>query len=123
MAAAVLIHLAMSVAHGAAHSGAGVPLSPASNLFVLIVILAGPLVGLAVSWRAERFGSLIVALAIGGALVFGLVNHFVLESPDHVSHVDARWRTLFATTATFLALTEMLGLSLAVRLGRERRWA
>ena len=118
MAAAVLVHLAISLAHGAAHNGAQVLLSPAANLFVFVVILAGPLAGLALSWRYERLGSLIVALAMAGSLIFGFVNHFVLESPDHVRHVAAQWRMLFGTTAVLLALTEALGLGFAVRVIR-----
>jgi hypothetical protein len=116
MTAAVLAHLVVSLAHGAAHDGAQVPLSRAATLFVYVVILAGPLVGLALSWRARRFGSVVVAAAMAGSLVFGVVNHFVLESPDHVSQVEAQWRTLFGTTAALLTITEMLGLGVAVRL-------
>ena len=40
---------------------------------------------------------------MAGSLVFGLVNHFVFVSPDHVAHVDPQWRPLFATTAVLLA--------------------
>jgi hypothetical protein len=120
MAAAVLVHLAISMAHGGAHNGAHILLSPAANRFVFIVILAGPLVGLALSWRAERPGSLIVALTMAGAFLFGVVNHFVLESPDHVLRVAAPWRMLFGTTAALLAITEVLGLGFAVRLIRQR---
>jgi hypothetical protein len=123
MAAAVLTHLAASIAHGIAHNGAHVPLSMAANLFVFLVILAGPLVGLAISWRAERLGSVLVAVTMAGSLIFGLVNHFVLQSPDHVSQVDPQWRLLFATTAALVAVTELLGLALAVRLLRERTWS
>ena len=123
MAAAVLVHLAVSIAHGTAHSGAHVPLSTAANVFVFLVILAGPLVGLAISWRAERLGSVIVAVTMAGSLIFGVVNHFVLQSPDHVSQVDPQWRLLFATTAALVAVTELLGLALAVRLLRERTWS
>jgi hypothetical protein len=120
MAAAVLVHLLISMVHGAAHNGAHILMSPAANLFVFVVILAGPLVGLALSWRAERLGSLIVALTMAGSLVFGFVNHFLLESPDHVRYVEAQWRLLFGTTAALLAITEMLGLGLAIRLVRQR---
>jgi hypothetical protein len=120
MAAAVLVHLAISMVHGAAHNGAHILMSPAATLFVVVVILAGPLVGLALSWRSERLGSLIVALTMASSLIFGLVNHFVLESPDHVRHVEAQWRMLFGTTAALLAVTEMLGLGFAIRLVRRR---
>ena len=38
----VAVHLAVSLIHGAAHSGAPVPLSAFQNAFVWIVILAIP---------------------------------------------------------------------------------
>src|SRR5262245_51200940 len=71
MAGAVLAHLITAVVHGAAHNGAQIPLSMMATLFVFIVILAGPVAGLALSWRAERLGSLIVAVTLAGSLVFG----------------------------------------------------
>jgi len=119
--AAVLAHLVVSLVHGAAHTGAQVPLSPAANLFVFIVILAGPLVGLALTWPAKRLGHWVVAFTMAGSLVFGLVNHFVYDSPDHVAHVAVPWRPLFATTAILLVLTESLGCILAIRRARERK--
>jgi hypothetical protein len=121
LAAAVLGHLIISIVHGAAHTGAHVPLSRAANLFVFIIIVAGPLVGLGLTWPAERIGSWVIAVTMAGSLVFGLVNHFVFESPDHVAHVEAQWRALFATTAVLLALTEALGSGLAIRLALGRK--
>ena len=120
MATVVLAHLVISVVHGAAHAGAQIPMSIAANLFVFVVILAGPVLGLALSWRTKRLGSLIVALTMAGSLVFGFVNHFVLDSPDHVSRVEAQWRMIFGTTAVLLTITEMLGLGFAIRLIRVR---
>jgi len=119
--AIVLAHLLISFAHGMAHAQANVPLSLAANLFVYIVILAGPLAGLLLAWKARGIGSAVIALAMAGSLVFGLVNHFMLSSPDHVTHVDPQWRTLFTTTAVLLALTEALGAGLAIRVFRERQ--
>jgi hypothetical protein len=121
MATAVLAHLVTAVVHGAAHGGAQIPISVVASLFVFVVILAGPVLGLAVSWRAERLGSLIVALTMAGSLVFGFVNHFLVDSPDHVSHVEAQWRMIFGTTAVLLTISEMLGLFVAIRLIRVRR--
>ena len=46
----VLAHLVVAIVHGAAHARARIPLSAEANLFVFIVILAGPLIGLAVTW-------------------------------------------------------------------------
>jgi hypothetical protein len=117
LAAIVLIHLAISVLHGQAHSGAQVPLPIAGALFVYIVILAGPVVGLTVlRWR-PRAGSLIVAGAMFGALVFGLVNHFMIDGQDHVAHVAVEWRTLFGTTAVLLAVSEAMGVAAGVWAG------
>ena len=108
LTAAVLAHLAVSIAHGVIHSAAQVPLAPAAMLFVFVVIVAGPLVGLALTGVAPYAGSWIVGLTMAGSLVFGCVNHFVLASPDHVSHVIESWRALFAATASLLVVTEVL---------------
>lgn len=109
LAAVVLVHLAINIVHGRAHTGAQVPLPLASALFVYIVILAGPLIGLGVSrWRRQA-GGWIVAGSMGGALVFGLINHFIIDGPDHVAHVAAEWRTLFGVTAALLLACEAAG--------------
>jgi hypothetical protein len=114
LAAAVLIHLAISVAHGSAHTGAQVPLPLAGALFVYIVILAGPIAGLIVwRWR-PRAGALIVAACMGGALVFGLVNHFIIDGQDHVAHVAAEWQTLFGVTAALLVVSEAAGVAVGL---------
>lgn len=123
LTAAVLSHLVVSLVHGAAHTQAHVPLSSAANLFVFIVILAGPVVGLALTWRAQRTGSWLVAITLAGSLAFGVLNHFVFDSPDHVAHVVPQWRPLFTTTAVLLAVTEALGAALAVGFARDVRVA
>jgi hypothetical protein len=120
LAAAVVVHLVISLVHGAAHAQAHVPLSRGGTLFVFIVILAGPLVGLALTWPAERLGNWLIALTMAGSLAFGVVNHFVLDSADHVAHVQPEWRVLFAATAVLLALTELLGSGLAIGVLRAR---
>jgi hypothetical protein len=118
LTAAVLSHLVISIAHGAVHAEAQVPLSRAANLFVVTVILVGPLVGLALTRPAARLGYWLIAITMAGSLVFGIVNHFALTSPDHVAQVARPWRPLFATTAALLALTEALGFGLAIRAAR-----
>ena len=117
----MLIHLGISIIHGTAHSNARVTLSTAGNVFVFAVILAGPLIGLVLLWPAERLGLWLIALTMGASLVFGVINHFVLSSPDHVAHVDPQFRSLFATTAVLLAVTEAACAALAVHALRGRR--
>src|SRR5262245_12031292 len=83
----VLLHLGVTVLHGSAHTWAVVPVSTGSNIFIFTVIVAAPLVGLAILWFLSiSRGAWLVALSLTAALLFGVVNHFVLESPDHVAH-------------------------------------
>jgi peptidoglycan/LPS O-acetylase OafA/YrhL len=121
LAVVILIHLAVSIIHGAAHSRAHVELSQAGSLFVIIVILIGPLVGLLLTWPARRIGSWIVAITMAGSFLFGLVNHFLIAGDDHVLHVDPQWRPLFAASAMILAAMELIGSVLAIAYWRERR--
>ena len=114
LTAVVLTHLAISIAHGRAHDGAEVPLPLAGALFVYIVILAGPLAGLALWRRRPGAGAWIVAASMTGALVFGLVNHFIIDGQDHVAHVAAEWRTLFGVTAALLAVCEATGVAVGL---------
>jgi hypothetical protein len=114
LAAIVLVHLAISIAHGRAHAGAQVSLPLAGAQFVYIVILAGPLVGLAVSRWRPRTGAWIVAASMSGALVFGLINHFVIAGSDHVMQVAQEWRMLFGVTAALLVVSEAIGVGAGI---------
>jgi hypothetical protein len=110
----VLLHLAVTVLHGRAHTGAVVPVSTSASLFILTVIVLAPLAGLGILWFLSiPGGAWLLALSLTASLLFGVVNHFVLDSPDHVSHIVAQWKFLFGTTAVLLALTEALGAGLA----------
>jgi hypothetical protein len=121
LAAAVLTHFAISLVHGRAHQGAGVPLALAGTIFVYVVILAGPLVGLALSFRMPRAGAWLVAGAMAGSLVFGLVNHFVIDGSDHVARVAAEWRPLFSWTAALLVVSEAVGVAVGLWAGAQGR--
>ena len=121
VAAVVILHFVISVVHGNAHAKANVPLSTAGNVFVFTVIVAGPLIGLGVMWFSQRIGAWLIALTMAASFVFGFVNHFVFASPDHIAHVAAQWRPLFAATAVLLALTEALGAGLAVQTLRRTK--
>ena len=116
LAAIVLIHLGISIVHGVAHARANVMLSTGSMLFVLIVILMGPVLGLiAQRLGLARGGAWIIAVTLAGSLAFGVANHFLIPGADHVSHVAGPWRILFGVTAALLAVSEALGFALAIR--------
>jgi hypothetical protein len=114
LSAIVLLHFGLNVVHGRAHAGAQVPLSMLAAIFVYTVILAGPLIGLA-AWRWwPRLGAWVVAVSMGGALVFGIINHFIVDGPDHVAQVAAGWRQLFGITAVLLVICEAAGTGIGI---------
>jgi hypothetical protein len=123
LAALVLLHFLVTLLHGAAHMGAAVVLGPAALTFVIVVIEIGPMAGLAYMRHQPGAGALVVAGSMAAALLFGLVNHFLIAGDDHVSHVAARWRTLFASSAALLVLTEAAGVAVGlwcIALARDR---
>ena len=82
----------------------------------------GPLVALWMVWTGRPFGPELYLLTMAGSLVFGLVNHFVIESPDHVSHItSATWRLPFQLSAAALAVLEAAGTLLGIRLLAAKR--
>ena len=98
LTALVLVHLVVSIVHGAAHSEAHVPLSRAANLFVFGVIVAGPLVGLALAWPAERIGSWVIAITMASALVFEELADPITTTASHRWAISdsAPWRLVVA---------------------------
>ena len=121
LTAIVVVHAVVSIVHGAAHAGADVPLSAAQRLFILLVILGGPLAGLAIHVkRPGPVGAWVMAATMAGALAFGVVNHFVVDGADRVDHVVGAWAEVFRSTAGLLAAIEtagvIAGIAVAVRL-------
>ena len=117
IAAVVLLHLAVTISHGSAHRAAGVGLSPAAMTFVLVVIIIGPLAGLLWMFRDPRVGARVIGITMTGALLFGLINHFVIPGADHVDHVVASARGWFKATAVLLVITEGAGAVLGIAYG------
>ena len=78
----------------------------------MIVILAGPLVGLAWMWVNAIAGARLVAVTMAASLLFGVINHFVVPGADRIDHVIAHARPLFSTTAVLLVVTEAAGVLL-----------
>jgi hypothetical protein len=121
VAGLVVVHLVISIVHGLAHDGARVPMSTAANAFVFVVILAGPIAGLVLTRWSPPSGNWLIAVTLLASLIFGVVNHFVLVSPDHVGHVASDWRVLFGATAVLLAISEGLGAGVAIAMARKGR--
>ena len=109
LASAVVLHFVVSIAHGSVHDSAGVALSGPAMLFVVAVILAGPLVGLAWMWKHPSAGARLIGVTMAASLLFGLINHFVINGADRIDHVASHWRPMFAVTAVLLVATEAVG--------------
>jgi len=107
----VLAHLVVNLLHGHAHTSLGVGLSSWQQVYVLSVILLAPLLALALSFtRYARAGLWLLLLSMLGSLIFGFLYHYVIISPDHVSHLPpGTERGLFRMTALLLLITEAFG--------------
>jgi hypothetical protein len=113
---AVVAHLVVSIVHGNAHERLVVGLSNWQNIYVMTVIIAAPLIAMALIWtRYAQMGLVLLAISMAGSLIFGVAYHYVVISPDHVSHLppgDAQG--LFRTTALLLVLTEVFGVAVGL---------
>jgi hypothetical protein len=109
--AIVLVHLLVNIIHGEAHRILKIDLGPFRMMFVIAVILVGPLVAMVNLWISRRrFGLMLLALSMAGSLVFGLYDHFVASGPDNVTHQPHEtWGSMFVLTAWLLLLTEAAG--------------
>jgi FtsH-binding integral membrane protein len=105
----IWVHFAVSLLHGVAHAEAAVYLSVLGDLYVFVVILIAPLVALFWLSRSLRWGGGLLALAMVGSLIFGLVSHFLLPGIDNVTQVPGLWRAHFEISAYLLALLEAAG--------------
>ena len=107
----VIIHTIANGLHGLAHRSIPIPLSLFQSLFVGIVIFLIPIVAAVLLWtQFDRIGIWLLLSSIAGALLFGIYNHFIVISPDHVSQVSfAGWGLLFQVTAILIVIVDGLG--------------
>lgn len=103
----------MNLVHALAHSGLYIYMSRWQNVYILVVILALPLVSGFLLWRRpERIavGFFLLFLSMLGSLVFGGYYHFIAPGPDNVAWLtEHSWTVPFQITAVLLALTEAAG--------------
>ena len=123
--AVIIAHAAVTAVHGAAHEILDVRNSVAQNFFIALVIVSAPLVaGLLLLRGLKRAGAVLLACSMAGALVFGIYNHFIAISADHVRHVASAthptWVSVFQLTAVLIALIEAFGLWAGIRLWQKR---
>lgn len=107
----VLAHFGVTLLHSQAHQHLKIPLSTTQYEFVLLVILAAPLLAaMLLLARATRAGALLLLGSMAGSLVFGGYNHFVAAGADNVASYPLHaWGGVFQATSVLLFLAEALG--------------
>ncbi|MBD3881608.1 hypothetical protein IFO70_07565 [Phormidium tenue FACHB-886] len=110
----VVVHTIVVALHGLAHQKIPVPISLAQSLFVDIVIVLAPIAAAILLWTPfYRIGCWLFFGAMIGALLFGIYNHFIAITPDHISQIPFEgWGMLFQVTAILLLITEGCGVAL-----------
>ena len=121
----VLAHLVVNLLHGNAHTSLGVGLSTWQQVYVIAVILLAPLLALALVFtRYARTAVWLLLVSMLGSLVFGFIYHYIIISPDHVSHLPpGAAQGMFRLTAVLLLATEALGVIVATLTLRSRNKA
>lgn len=107
----VVIHAIAHTLHGLAHARIPVPLSLLQSVFIGAVIFLAPILAAVLLWTPlYRFGALLLLGSMVGAILFGIYNHFIVISPDHVSRVSfAGWGLLFQITAILTLIVDGVG--------------
>ena len=79
--------------------------------FIGVIIVLLPVVGACLLWSRWRLtAAWLITLAMLASLIFGLLNHFVLDSVDNVVSVpEHEWRHGFVFSAAMVAVSETAG--------------
>jgi hypothetical protein len=108
----VLVHHGIAYHHGNQHIILAIEMAAWQTAFINGVILILPLLGAILLWTAwQRVGAIAVVLGMVGALFFGIVHHYMLTSPDHITHLptaEAHVHAAFIWSAGAIAMLEGL---------------
>ena len=119
----VLVHLLITLAHGAAHRELQIGLTSSGTVFGGLVSVVAPLLAMWLVWTTrQRFGLALLAGSMFASLLFGLYHHFLVEGADHVHAQPAGgWGIAFVITAYGLLITEALGTWMGMHLLRSNQ--
>lgn len=106
----VMIHAVVSGYHGWSHHHSAVPTTLPQNIFIVAVVFASPLIAVVLLvCRRVHSGIALFTLSMLGALMFGLLFHFALDTPDLYSNVRGIGSKIFFVSAVLLAAVELIG--------------
>ena len=111
----VLAHFVVNLVHATAHFGPQTLPAGLDLVFILGVILIGPIVALVVLRFNPPLAAGLLAVLMGASFVYGIVSHFLVPGPDNVTLIGSQtWTVLFVATAFLLGVLELGVLLVAV---------
>ena len=111
----VLAHFLVVLLHSVSHLVLAIVPAIPDVAFIVSVIIAGPLLPLAVLRSNRAVATGVLALVMGAAFVYGFVGHFLVAGPDHVSaSVSDPWTAVFVVSAALLGALEAVSVVFAV---------
>ena len=106
----VILHVVINFAHALAHTNLFIAMSLVQNIYIYLVILAGPIIAAAFLHKNPKIGFGLLALTMMGSFLFGVYHHFIAISSDNVFTLgDRPWTTTFLLSAILLAIVELAG--------------
>jgi hypothetical protein len=130
----VWLHVLVAILHAVAHIGAHIlPASFFDYAFIVVVIMIAPVVALfllnnaptcsinslmilscfalrLIKGHSTRLGALLLFFSMLGALLYGLLNHFLLPGADNATHMlPGVWQLPFLVTSYLLLILEAAG--------------
>ena len=122
LAIVAALHLVIGGVHQYAHVIAEVESSPLQVLFIVLVVTIAPWAATLLAWKRNRtIGAVVFSVSMVASLVFGLLLHFAVESPDLYSNVAPTYETVFLHSAMALALVEFVGFVLGAHVAIRSR--
>jgi hypothetical protein len=105
----VALHALVSIVHSVTHVQLSITPALSDALFIVVVILALPIVSVLLLRRSSRAAWLLSA-SLGASFIYGALSHFVLAGPDNAFALGGSgWATSFLATTIGLAILEVLG--------------
>ena len=108
--ALAILHALVVTPHSIAHTVLHIDMNQWQTVYIVLVILIGPIVSAALLWKLPNAGFALLGLSMAGSFIFGGYYHFIAEGADNVASLHAHpWTFTFQISAVLLAVTELAG--------------
>jgi len=113
--AIVILHALVVTPHSIAHTILQINMNAWQNVYIVLVILIGPLLSAVFIWKRQRVGFVLLGFFMAGSFIFGFYYHFIAAGADNVTSLHEHpWTRTFQVTAVLLALVEFAGTAAGV---------